>query len=259
MNEDLSSFAAEMARVTICFTNMMGFLASPRIIAKAPTLPSREHILEHIEGFLGVLARASRPTQPSEGGTWRDSEPHASRLRELFREWTPEQGISCEIVQTARACLLAVGISEPAGGWDAFEEPEEDSPSAESRAASTNPVAEARMVAWSFINWSSIFAVPAFLAAHNPVELRAEVLQHIDRYLEAIELLRDHPVQSQDDKRGLLRLEPYALELRRLLREWVPDRSVPSEIIQTVEACLKAVGIPLPSESTAPLDSSNGG
>lgn len=243
MKKDPSSLAAEMAQVTMCFINTMGLLASPRIIAKAPTLPSREHILEHIEDFLGVLTRASHSAQTSEGGTWRDSEPHVSRLRELFREWAPDQGISPEIVLTARKCLLAFGVSEPPGGWDLFEGAEDDSPSAESRAVDTTPVGEALTVAWRFISWVSIFVIPGFLAAHDPGELRAEVLQCIDRYLDVIDLLRDYPVQNQDDERGLLRLEPYALKLRVLLREWMPDQPVSSEIIQTVDTCLKAVGV----------------
>jgi len=247
MEEDLSSRAAEMARGTMCFINTMGFLASPRLIAKAPTLPSREHILEHIDSFVRVLASAASSTQTSEGGTWRDSEPHVLRLRELFRKWMPERGLSPEIIQTARKCLLALGVSEPPEGWDVFENTEDDSPITDSRAAETTPVREALAVSWRFINWASIFVIPAFLACHDPEELRAELLQRIGRYLEIIDLVRDHPVQRHDDERGLLGLEAFALKLRTLLQAWNRDQPVPSEIIQTVDACLKAVGVVYPT------------
>jgi hypothetical protein len=244
MRTDPSSLAAEMAQVTMCFINLMGFFASPRVIAKAPTLPSREHILKHIEDFIGVLASASHSTQPNDGSTWRNSEPHVPRLREFFREWVPEQGISPEVIQIARTCLLAFGVSKPPEGWDGFEGAEDEVPIARSRAT---PVGEALAVAWRFISWASIFVIPAFLAAHDPGELRAELLQRIARYLEALELLRDHPVQEQDDEKGLLRLEPFALKLRTLLREWTPEQPVPLEIIQTVDTCLKAIGVLYPT------------
>jgi hypothetical protein len=243
MKTDPSSLAAEMAQVTMCFINIMGVLASPRIIAKAPALPSREQILEHIDAFLSVLARASHSTQASEGGAWRNSEPHVLTLRELFHEWTPEQGISPEFVQTARKCLIAFEISAPPGGWDVFEGIEDDSSGAESRAVDTTPLGEALAAGWHLINWASIFVIPSFMEAHSPGELRTELLQRIDRYLEVIDPLRDQHVQRQHDERGLLRLEPYASKLRTMLCEWAPDEPVPSEIIQTVDACLKSVGV----------------
>lgn len=244
MKTDPLSLASEMAQVTMSFINLMGIFAAPRVIAKIPALPSREHILQHIEDFMGVLARASRAAQPNEGGTWRDSEPHVLRLRALFCAWVPEQGISPEVTQSARLCLRAFGISEPPEGWDAFEGAGDDAPIAKAQAT---PVDEALAVAWRFISWASVFVIPAFLAAHDPGELRAEMLRLTDRYLEALELLRDHPVREHDDEKGLLRLEPFALKLRTLLRDWTPDQTVPFEIIQTVDACLKAVGFVLPA------------
>jgi hypothetical protein len=115
-----------------------------------------------------------------------------------------------------------------------------------------NSIDEARRIAWRFLNRACIFVVPAFFAAHDPTELRAEVLQCIAGYLEAVVSLRDHPIHDKDDKRGLLRLGTYALKLRELLQQWEPERPVPSEIIQTVDACLKAVGVTL----SAPEDGS---
>lgn len=242
METDPSALAAEMARATMCFINLMGVFASPRIIAKTPALPAREHIIDHIEDFLGVLARTSPSAQPSNEDSWRNSEPHVLRLRELLRNWVPEQGISPEVINTARTCLLTLGVDEPPEGWDAFEGIEDQAPTAKT----TTPVGDALAVAWRFVNWASIFVIPAFLAAHNPEELRTELLQRIDKYLEVIDRLRDHPVPQQDDEKGLLRLEPFALKLRTLLNEWIPDQTVPSEIIQTVDACLKTVGVSYP-------------
>jgi hypothetical protein len=252
MERDPSSLAAEIARATACFINLLGLFASPRLIAKARPSPSREHILEHIEDFLGVLAHASRANQTGRGGDWKNSEPHVLRLRELFREWAPPQGVSSEITQIARACLLALGISEPPGGWDVLEQGSaEDSSSAASQEVIPTPVDEARKVAWSFINWAGVFVIPAFLACHDPRELRAELLGRIGRYLDIVDCIRGRSVPWQDD-RGLLRLEPYALKLRTLLEEWDPVRSVPPEIIETADACLKSIGVRYPPADEEP-------
>jgi hypothetical protein len=246
MSKDPSSLASEVAQVTAGFINLAGFLASPRIIVGAPELPSREHVLKHIDGFLGILAHV-QSTYASSGRGWRDAEPHVKALRDRFSEQMPEHGISREITESARACLLHLGIPEPLGGWDAFQGVS-DPPIAHLRAAESPLVREAKAAAWRFINWASVFVIPAFFAAHDPEELRAEALERIDRYLETVSLMREDPQErSYEVERGLFGLGPYALRLRELLREWGPGRPPSPELIRTVEACLDAIGIPLPT------------
>jgi hypothetical protein len=47
-------------------------------------------------------------------------------------------------------------------------------------------------------------------------------------------------------------LKPYALKLRTLLEEWDPVRSVPPEIIETADACLKSIGVIYPPADEEP-------
>jgi hypothetical protein len=112
----------------MCLMEITTFFASPRIVAKADGVPTREHVLEHLDAYLPVARKMRRGGGP-------DSRPvpematHAERLRELFSEWTPSLlDIPPEVVQESRNFLAALGVLGPEEGWDAYEGPPEDAP-----------------------------------------------------------------------------------------------------------------------------------
>ncbi|KYF79550.1 hypothetical protein BE20_17565 [Sorangium cellulosum] len=106
----------------MCLLDIMAFFASPRLAAKGISLPSREHILQHLDAYIPVAAEWERNY---DGSTRRITTAHAQKLRDLFSAWMPDVDIPADIVQGARAFLDEFGI-EPQEGWDAFEGPPEE-------------------------------------------------------------------------------------------------------------------------------------
>lgn len=104
--------------------DMMVFFASPRLAASGVSLPSREHILRHLDAYLPVAAEWERKY---DGSTRRITTAPAQRLRVRFSTWTPTVDIPADIVQEARTFLDEFGM-EPEEGWDAFEGPREGTP-----------------------------------------------------------------------------------------------------------------------------------
>lgn len=84
-----TDLAAEMAMITMQFINMVTFFASPHVVAASGEIPSREHILSHIDQFLSLLtvqgANLSGPGSQSLTNTL----PHARALRDLVAAWAP--------------------------------------------------------------------------------------------------------------------------------------------------------------------------
>lgn len=137
VDENLSKLAKHAATM-MHFTNLVAYIASPRLVAKAQQVPSREHLLEHTDAYLAVIAAAKQsPDDPGNQGLMA-AEPHARKLRDLFEQWEPSPEVPAEITQAARAMLAAAGIPEPPGGWEQFEGwPEE--PSTEAAAPPSVP------------------------------------------------------------------------------------------------------------------------
>ena len=76
MDEDPSQLAAKVATSLGHFVNLMGYIASPRLVAKAQEMPSREHLLEHVDEYLAVLEHVKSSTGEH---TMITAEPHARR------------------------------------------------------------------------------------------------------------------------------------------------------------------------------------
>ncbi len=119
---------SRLAAAIAYFMNLMGLLASPRIVAKTEQWPSREHLLEHADMFLSFASGADEATVSSAGRPI-DLEgilPHASKLRASLETWTPGPAVPPELQASARALLQAFGVPEPPEGWDQFEGGPED-------------------------------------------------------------------------------------------------------------------------------------
>jgi hypothetical protein len=121
MDEDPSQIAASFAAGLMNLINLLGYIASPRLVIKAQQMPSREHFLEHIDQYLEVVERARQSPDNPGTKTLMAAEPYARKLRELCEGWEPSPDVPVDIVQTARTLLAIKGIPEPPGGWDQFE------------------------------------------------------------------------------------------------------------------------------------------
>jgi hypothetical protein len=128
MLDSPDELAMRCAQAVMHFTNLMAYLASPRIVAKSGQLPTQKHLLEHADEYLEVVA-VSKGTPESPGNrSLIAAEPYARQLRELFRTWVPSTDVPPHIQQTARELLAAAGFGAPPEGWDAFEGPPEEKP-----------------------------------------------------------------------------------------------------------------------------------
>jgi hypothetical protein len=95
----------------------MTYLASPRLIAKYNAALSRDHLLEHIDGYLAIVDEVRGNTD----GGFTCTEPHALKLRDLCVQWQDPFQVSMEMTLEAREFLRAFGSEGPPGGWDAYE------------------------------------------------------------------------------------------------------------------------------------------
>ncbi len=109
---------SRLAASTAYFMNLMGLLASPRIVAKTAQWPPREHVLEHADMFLAFASGAGEATVSSAGRPidLAGILPHARKLRASLETWAPGPAVPPEIQASARALLGAFGISEPPEG-----------------------------------------------------------------------------------------------------------------------------------------------
>jgi Uma2 family endonuclease len=121
VDEDPTKLLAKYAATLMHFTNLMAFIASPRLVAKAQQMPSREHLLEHADAYLALLEDTKKSPNNPGNQAMMATEPHARKLRELVHRWEPSTDVPLEIAQTARAFLEAQGIPKPPGGWEQFE------------------------------------------------------------------------------------------------------------------------------------------
>jgi hypothetical protein len=140
VDEDSSKFAAKYAVALASFINLIGWLASPRLVAKAQQRPPREHLLEHTDQYLALLEHAKQSPENPGNQSMIAAEPDARKLRDLVQSWEPSTDVPPEITQTARAFLAAYGIPDPPGGWDAFEGwPDEPAANTEAETPSPKP------------------------------------------------------------------------------------------------------------------------
>jgi hypothetical protein len=121
VDEDPLKLVAAHAATLMHFVNQIGWLASPRLVAKAQQMPSREHLLGHADQYIALLEHAKRSPENPGNQSMVAAEPEARKLRALFQSWEPSTDVPPEITQAARAFLAAYGIPDPPDGWDAFE------------------------------------------------------------------------------------------------------------------------------------------
>ena len=108
---------ARIARTVTQLLNLMGYLASPKLIAKFPAVLSPNHLLEHIDGYLAVIEE----TRGSTDGGFTKTESHALKLRELCVQWQDPAVVPKEMTLAARDLFEAFGLGEPPEGWDSYE------------------------------------------------------------------------------------------------------------------------------------------
>jgi hypothetical protein len=121
--DEVSRRATKLAQAMCQALNLAGVFASPRVLSKATELPSREHVLEHLDAFSEAFPGSSIDNDTMRGAV--------ARLRAGCATWTPGPEAAPEVQEAARALLAAFGLPEPPGGWDAFEgfpEPEPEDP-----------------------------------------------------------------------------------------------------------------------------------
>lgn len=117
---EASQRAAQFAQCIAAAMNLAGFLASPHVMRQIGAKLSREHVLEHLNGFQSIIDGESTATF-GDGRRLQEMGPHVDRLRALCESWTPSADVPSEIQRAARDLLAAFGIPEPAEGWDRFE------------------------------------------------------------------------------------------------------------------------------------------
>ncbi len=93
-----SEEASKLARSLFGTINTMALLASPRIAVRMTQWPSREEMLEQMETYLRFVDRG-RIGASGMNLDAVNSEPHALKLRELFRTWTPSAPVPADIMQ----------------------------------------------------------------------------------------------------------------------------------------------------------------
>lgn len=168
MDKDPSEIIASLAAGLMNFTNLMGFIASPRLVSKAPQMPSREHLLEHIDQYLEAIEHLRQSPDNPGNQSLMATEPEARRLRELCESWEPSPDVPADIVQTARALLVLQGIPEPPGGWDQFEGlPDEPPADAEGEQPSSEPRPSLRQIMVSSL-LAGLLVGPFQLGAGGP-------------------------------------------------------------------------------------------
>jgi hypothetical protein len=102
-------------------------LAAPRVMAKAPHVPSQAELLRILDSYLSLIADAKRRPNNEDNKPHIAAEPHVVRLRELVAAWQPSKDVPDTIKAAARSALLASDATEPPEGWDYYEgEPQSD-------------------------------------------------------------------------------------------------------------------------------------
>ncbi len=119
-SDEPSKRAAQLGQAITAAINLAGLLASPLVMRKVGEMPSREHVLGHLDGLQSIIEGASTATF-QDGRRLSELGPHVDRLRALCASWTPSADVPSEIQQAARGLLAAFGIPEPTEGWDRFE------------------------------------------------------------------------------------------------------------------------------------------
>lgn len=107
--------------VVHCFRDWLRVLASPRILQAMRRMPTREHLLRMLDGFLPY---ARTTLQRARSDDWQPDpkkrEARALELRAALERWTSPE-IPQEITQAARALLHADDIDDVEEGWEENE------------------------------------------------------------------------------------------------------------------------------------------
>ncbi|WP_437657044.1 hypothetical protein [Sorangium sp. So ce1182] len=108
------------SRSARCLELLSSFL-SRHAASRARRLPARDELLDHLAAYMEFST--SLQQNPGCEASLRivASAAQAARLGALLRAWTPSADVSAEIMAAVRDLFGALGIEEPAEGWDRFE------------------------------------------------------------------------------------------------------------------------------------------
>ncbi len=97
-------------------------LAVPRLFRGLTRTPPREHLVGLLDTFVAYARHDGRYSPAEfEPVPYEQREPLTLKLRALVEAWKAP-ALPSEIVEAARALLLAEGRKGPTGGWDAFSD-----------------------------------------------------------------------------------------------------------------------------------------
>jgi hypothetical protein len=118
-----SESAKGAALAVTSFTNLMAAFASPRLHPKLNPATDRAFVIRTIDKLLECAQAPQEHPLDASAPSKRLVEMRAIavEMRLLFERWAPEEGVTSEIVQKARACLSTLGVAAPPEGWDRFE------------------------------------------------------------------------------------------------------------------------------------------
>lgn len=98
-------------------------LSAPRLLARAPKLPSQTEILRKLDGVLEFIGRmAPTPDNSVHLRQMRLAQPYLLELREACANWTPARKAPASLQLIARTALTSgFGTTAPPEGWDTFD------------------------------------------------------------------------------------------------------------------------------------------
>ncbi|WP_437831326.1 hypothetical protein [Sorangium sp. So ce1153] len=107
-------------RAARCLELLSPFL-SRHAASTARRIPTCDELFGHLAAYMEFSTSLQR--NPGCGASLRivTSAAHAARLGPLFRAWIPGADVPTEIIAAVRDLFGALGIEEPAEGWDRFE------------------------------------------------------------------------------------------------------------------------------------------
>jgi hypothetical protein len=98
-------------------------LACPRLLAKAPRLPSQDEVLQKLNEALAFAGHANASAgREDHDRLAQAARPHLIGLRDACGSWAPGREAPPPLKLAARALLVSgFGFAEPAEGWEDFD------------------------------------------------------------------------------------------------------------------------------------------
>ncbi|MGK3969521.1 hypothetical protein WMF38_33950 [Sorangium sp. So ce118] len=107
-------------RAARCLELLSPFL-SRYAASRARRFPARDELLDHLAAYIEFSTNLQRNPGCEASLRIVASAAHAERLGALLRAWAPGADVPAEIMAAVRDLFGALGIEEPADGWERFE------------------------------------------------------------------------------------------------------------------------------------------